>query len=47
LHTKSDILATTGVIIGLIFMKLGFTRADTIVGAIVGILVARQESGYS
>jgi cation diffusion facilitator family transporter len=41
LHTKSDILATTGVIIGLIFMKLGFTRADTIVGAIVGILVAR------
>jgi cation diffusion facilitator family transporter len=40
-HTKSDIYATIGVIIGLIFMKLGFTRADTIVGAIVGILVAR------
>jgi len=40
-HTRSDIYATIGVIIGLIFMKLGFTRADTIVGAIVGILVAR------
>jgi cation diffusion facilitator family transporter len=44
-HTKSDIYATTGVIIGLIFMKLGFTRADTIVGAIVGILVARAGIG--
>lgn len=40
-HTRSDIFATIGVIIGLVFMKLGFTRADTIVGAIVGILVAR------
>lgn len=40
-HTKSDIYATTGVITGLVFMKLGFTRADTIVGAIVGILVAK------
>jgi len=44
-HTKSDIYATTGVIIGLIFMKLGFPRADTIVGAIVGILVARAGIG--
>ena len=44
-HTKSDIYATTGVIVGLIFMKLGFTRADTIVGAIVGILVARAGIG--
>jgi cation diffusion facilitator family transporter len=44
-HTKSDIYATTGVIVGLMFMKLGFTRADTIVGAIVGILVARAGIG--
>jgi len=44
-HTKSDIYATIGVIIGLIFMKLGFTRADTIVGAVVGILVARAGIG--
>ena len=40
-HTKSDIYATVGVIAGLILIRLGFTRADTIVGAIVGILVAR------
>jgi len=44
-HTKSDIYATTGVIIGLVLMKLGFARADTIVGAIVGILVARAGIG--
>ncbi len=40
-HTKSDIYASIGVIIGLIFVKLGFPIADPIVGAIVGILVAR------
>lgn len=40
-HTKSDIYASVGVIIGLIFVKLGFPIADPIVGAIVGILVAR------
>ena len=40
-HSKSDIYATTGVIAGLILIRLGFTRADTIVGAIVGIFVAR------
>lgn len=43
-HTRSDIYATTGVIAGLVLMKLGFARADTIVGAVVGILVAR--AGY-
>ena len=45
MHTKSDIYATVGVIIGLVFIKLGFTRADTIVGAVVGILVARAGIG--
>jgi cation diffusion facilitator family transporter len=40
-HTKSDIYASIGVIIGLIFIKLGFPIADPIVGAIVGILVAK------
>ncbi|HXX80848.1 MAG TPA: cation diffusion facilitator family transporter [Thermodesulfovibrionales bacterium] len=44
-HTKSDIYATTGVIAGLVLMKLGFTRADTIVGTVVGILVARAGIG--
>lgn len=39
-HTKSDIYASIGVIVGLIFIKLGFPIADPIVGAIVGILVA-------
>ncbi len=43
-HTRSDIYATTGVLAGLVFIRLGFTRADTVVGAIVGILVAR--AGY-
>ena len=45
LHTRSDVYVTIGVIIGLVFMKLGFTRADTVVGAIVGILVARAGIG--
>ncbi len=40
-HTKSDIYVSIAVIIGLIFIKLGFPIADPIVGAIVGILVAR------
>ncbi|KJR42979.1 cation diffusion facilitator family transporter [Candidatus Magnetoovum chiemensis] len=40
-HTKSDIYATIGVIIGLILMKLGLPQADTVVGAVVGLLVAR------
>jgi cation diffusion facilitator family transporter len=44
-HTKSDIYATVGVIVGLILIKLGFTRADTFVGAIVGILVAKAGIG--
>lgn len=43
-HTRSDIYATTGVIAGLVLMKIGFARADAIVGAIVGILVAK--AGY-
>ncbi|MDA8434340.1 MAG: cation diffusion facilitator family transporter [Nitrospiraceae bacterium] len=41
MHTKSDIYVTIGVITGLIFMRLGFARADTVVGALVGILVAK------
>ncbi|MBF0466661.1 MAG: cation transporter [Nitrospirae bacterium] len=43
--TRSDTYLTTGVIIGLIFTKLGFTRADTIVGALVGVLVAKAGIG--
>lgn len=40
-HTKSDIYATVGVLAGLVFIKLGFPSADTIVGALVGLLVAK------
>ncbi len=44
-HTKSDVYVTVGVIAGLVLMKLGFTRADTFVGAIVGLLVAKAGIG--
>ena len=44
-HTKSDIFATAGVIAGLALIKLGFARADPIVGAIVEMLVARAGFG--
>ncbi|MHB8882548.1 MAG: cation diffusion facilitator family transporter [Thermodesulfovibrionales bacterium] len=40
-HTKSDIYATAGVLIGLIFIKLGFPVADAVVALAVGLLVAR------
>ncbi len=40
-HTQTDVYSTIGVIIGLFFVKMGFTRADTVVGAIVGLLVAK------
>lgn len=40
-HTKNDIYASIGVIIGLIFIKLGFPIADPIVGVIVGIMIAK------
>jgi cation diffusion facilitator family transporter len=41
MHTRSDIYASIGVVAGLIFIKLGFPMADPIVGAIVGMLVAK------
>jgi len=40
-HTMSDIYVTVGVIISLVFMKLGFPVADPIAGIVVGLLVAR------
>lgn len=40
-HTKSDIYVSIGVIVSLIFIKLGFNIADTITGIIVGILIAK------
>jgi cation diffusion facilitator family transporter len=40
-HTRSDIYVTVGVIIGLLFIRLGFPLADPIAGIIVGVLIAR------
>ncbi len=41
LHTKSDILASIGVIISLIITKLGFPFADSVVGVVIAFLIAR------
>jgi len=45
MHTKSDIFASSGVITGLIFIKLGFPAADAVVGIVVALLVARTGFG--
>lgn len=39
-HTKSDIYVSLGVILSLVFTKLGFPLADPVAGIIVGLLVA-------
>lgn len=44
MHTKSDILASTAVIIGLIFIKLGYPFADSVVGLIITFFIAKM--GY-
>ncbi|MCI4625129.1 MAG: cation diffusion facilitator family transporter [Candidatus Magnetoovum sp. WYHC-5] len=44
-HTKSDIYATIGVIIGLVLVKLGVHEADPIAGTVVGFLVLRAGLG--
>ncbi|NTU41527.1 MAG: cation transporter [Nitrospirales bacterium] len=41
IHTKSDIFVSLGVISGLVLTTLGVPLADPIVGAIVGVLVAK------
>lgn len=40
-HTKSDIYVSIGVIISLVFIKLGLPIADPITGVIVGIFIAK------
>lgn len=40
-HTQSDILTTVSVIIGLIFVKLGYPLADSIAGLIVVVFIAK------
>lgn len=41
MHTKSDILASTAVIISLIFTKLGYHLSDAIAGIIITFFIAR------
>lgn len=40
-HTKSDIFVSIAVIIGLIFSRLGFQKADIIIGIVIMALIAR------
>ncbi len=40
-HTKSDILVSVSVILGLIFTKLGYPHADAVVGVIIAFIIAR------
>jgi cation diffusion facilitator family transporter len=41
MHTKSDILASSAVIVSLIFVKMGYPRADGIIGLIIVFFIAR------
>ncbi|MFA5352944.1 MAG: cation diffusion facilitator family transporter [Thermodesulfovibrionales bacterium] len=45
MHTQSDIFVSLGVISGLVLTRLGVPLADPVVGAIVGILVAKAGIG--
>ena len=41
MHTKSDILASIGVIVSLIITKSGYRIADTITELVIAFLIAR------
>lgn len=41
MHTKSDILASAGVIASLVITKLGYRIADTIAGVVIAFFIAR------
>ncbi|TAL24521.1 MAG: cation transporter [Nitrospirae bacterium] len=41
MHTKSDILASAGVITSLIITKLGFSYADALAGVVIAVFIAR------
>lgn len=42
MHTKSDILASSAVIISLILVSLGYPKADSIVGLIIMLFIAKM-----
>lgn len=41
MHTKSDIFASLAVIAGLVLTKVGYPRADTLVGIVITFFIAR------
>lgn len=41
MHTQSDILTTTSVIIGLLFVKLGYPAADSLAGLVIVVFIAK------
>jgi len=44
MHTKSDILASSAVIMSLMFIKLGYQLSDSIVGLLIAFFIAKM--GY-
>lgn len=40
-HTKSDIMASVSVILGLTFSRLGYQHADAVIGVIITVLIAK------
>jgi cation diffusion facilitator family transporter len=44
-HTKSDVITSVSVIFGLVFTKLGYPRADAVIGVIIAVLIARLGYG--
>lgn len=42
MHTKSDILASSAVIVSLVLVKLGYPQADSVVGLIITFFIAKM-----
>lgn len=40
-HTKSDIITSVAVIVGLIFSRLGYHHADAVIGIVITLFIAR------
>lgn len=40
-HTKSDIMTSMAVILGLIFSRLGYKHADSIIGIVITVFIAK------
>lgn len=44
-HTRSDILASVSVLLGLTLVKLGYGLADAVIGIVIAVLIARVGYG--